>query len=94
MALRYRAAKDSDRGRDAALDVMLWARAILDADEDVVVSVSAHRCSDPQCGDPGTFVLLMRPGKPTEAVKLGKSIETVTRADVAKALQQFAPRRA
>jgi hypothetical protein len=36
----------------------------------------------------------MRPGKPTEAVKLGKSIETVTRADVAKALQQFAPRRA
>jgi hypothetical protein len=87
MALRYRAAKDLDRRRHAALEVTVWARAILDAREDAVVSVSGHQCGDRACSSAETVILLMRPDEPTQAIKIRKPLETVTRADVVEALQ-------
>jgi hypothetical protein len=89
MALRYRHAEDSEglrQRRNAALDVMEQVRAVLNPDEDTVVSVTGHQCGDPECGSAETVILLMQPDRPTVAIKIAKSIETVTEADVSAAL--------
>jgi hypothetical protein len=39
----------SQRRKDAALDLMIRARGILNVDDDAVVSVSEHDCGDPDC---------------------------------------------
>jgi hypothetical protein len=67
----------------AALELVQWVGAILGADEDIVVSVTQHQCGDPDCGGSATTI----PAEPTTAIKIGKPLETVTQADVAKALQ-------
>jgi len=89
MALRYRHAEDSERlgqRRNAALDVMEQVRAVLNPDEDTVVSVTGHQCGDPECGSAETVILLMQPDRPSVAIKIAKSIETVTEADISAAL--------
>jgi hypothetical protein len=92
MALLFRGrTASSDRRKDAALALMLQARAVLHADEDgSVVSVSDHDCGDPECGRARTVVLVMRPEQPTESVKINKPIEAVTPADLAAALAPLA----
>jgi hypothetical protein len=81
----------SERRKDAAIELMLQARAVLHADDDgSVVSVSEHDCGDPECGRARTVVLVMRPERPTEAVRINKPIETVTPADLAAALAPLA----
>ena len=90
MALRYRDAEDSDRPRqrrNAALDVMEQVRAVLNPDEDTVVSITGHQCGDPECGCAETVILVLQSDQPTVAVKIAKSIETVTEADISDALQ-------
>ena len=85
MALfRNRAA--STRRNDAALELMIEARAVLGVEDDTVVSISEHACGDPGCGGAQTVILLMRPRRPTEAVRIDKPIDAVTRADLAVAL--------
>jgi hypothetical protein len=79
----------SRRQRDAALDLMLQARTILGADDDVAVSVSGHDCGDPECGA-RTVILIMRPDQPTEAIRINKPLEAVTEADLSDALAPFA----
>jgi hypothetical protein len=92
MALLFRGRMaSSDRRKDAALELMLQARAVLHADADgSVVSVSEHDCGDPECARARTVVLVMRPEQPTEAVKIDKPIEAVTPADLAAALAPLA----
>jgi len=87
MALRYKTAGNSDRRRNVALEVTEWVRAVLGTNDDAVVSVTGHQCGAPECGDAETVILLMRADQPTAAIKISKSIETVTDADVAEALQ-------
>ena len=89
MALRYRHAEDSERlgqRRNAALDVMEQVRAVLYPDKDTVVSVTGHQCGDPECGSTKTVILLMQPDRPSVAITIAKSIETVTEADISAAL--------
>jgi hypothetical protein len=88
MALRYRNAKDSDQRGDAAIDVAMWARAILNSD--TVVKVTRPHCGDPHCGDEVTTILLLRPDRPTRVIKIKKSLETVTKADLRAALLPIA----
>jgi len=49
MAPFFRNRMASQRRKDAALDLMICARGILNVDEDAVVSVSEHNCGDPEC---------------------------------------------
>jgi hypothetical protein len=88
MSLFFRR-KKSDERSNAALELTLQARAILDADDDTVVSVGQHDCDGPGCGGPRTLVLVLRPGHPTKAVRIEKPIESVTRADLSAALSVF-----
>jgi hypothetical protein len=91
MVVFFRGRGASDRRKDAAIELMLQARAVLHADDDgSIVSVTEHDCGDPECGRARTVVLVMRPEQPTEAVKIDKSIETVTPADLAAALAPLA----
>jgi hypothetical protein len=76
----------AQRRRDAALALMLHARNILGADDETVVSVREHDCADPDCGPARTVVLILRPDRPTEAVKIDKPIERITKTDLSAAL--------
>ena len=86
MTLFFRNRTASPRRKDAALALTLQARAILGVDDDAVVSVSEHACGDPGCGGAQTVILVMRPREPTSAIKIDKTIDTVTQADLAAAL--------
>jgi hypothetical protein len=63
--------------KDAALDLMIRARGILNVDDDAVVSVSEHDCGDPECRGARTVILIMRPDQPTKAIKINKPLEAV-----------------
>ena len=78
--------KTSNRRNDAALELKLQARTVINADDDTVVSVSERDCSDPGCGGARTIVLIMHPRRPTEAVKINKPLEQVTQSDLTDAL--------
>jgi hypothetical protein len=71
---------------NAALDLTLQVRAILDVDDEAVVSVSEHDCGDPECGGLQTVILLLRSGQPTKAVRIAKRSESITRNDLSEAL--------
>jgi hypothetical protein len=90
MALFFRERMASERRKDAALDLVMKARAVLRVDDDTVVSISEHACGDSECCGTRTVVLVMRPDQPTEAVKFNKPIENVTQADLAAALAPLA----
>jgi hypothetical protein len=77
----------STRRKDAAMHLMMQARAILRADHDgSVVSVSEHDCGDPGCSSARTVVLVMRQDQPTKAVKIDKPLECVRTSDLVAAL--------
>ncbi len=75
----------SERGNQAALDVITQAHALLNGDDDTVVSVSEHNCGDPRCGTQ-TVVMVMRRSQPTRSVKIKKTLDAVTSADLSVAL--------
>jgi hypothetical protein len=85
MALLFRNRATSARRKQASLELMMQARVILKVEDDAVVSVSEHSCGDPECGRQ-TVILVMRPRQPTEAIKIGKPLETVTSIDLCNAL--------
>ena len=64
-----------------------WVRALVGDDENTGVSLSANACGHAACGGQETIILLMRPDAPTIGIRISKSVETVTQADVAEALQ-------
>jgi hypothetical protein len=82
MALLSRNRMSSARRKDAALDLMIQARAILGLEGDTVVSVSEHDCADSGCCGTQTVILVMRPDQPTEAIKIDKPLEAVTSVDL------------
>ena len=86
MTLLFFPRKISDRRRDAAHELRVHARTIIKADSDTVVTVSERDCGDPGCGGTRTIVLMMHPGRATEAVKIDNSLEQVTQSDLADAL--------
>ena len=88
MAAFFFPRKISNRRRDAALQLKEHALTVINADDETVVSVSVSErdCGDPGCGGTRTIVLMMHPGRATEAVKIDKPLEQVTQSDLADAL--------
>lgn len=75
-----------------ARDLAARARALLGVDESTVLSISEIACGDPACcGGAETVILVMRPGRRTEAAKILRPIADVTDADLAEALAPFQP---
>jgi hypothetical protein len=88
MALALRR-KRADGRTDAAFELTLLARAILEANDDTVVSVGEHDCGDPECGT-RTVVLVFRAGHPTKSIQIEKPLKSVTRGDLSEALAPLA----
>jgi hypothetical protein len=63
-----------------------WARTILKAGDNVGVSVLELDCCAGGCCGSETVILVMREDRPTEAITIGKPLETVTYADLEAAL--------
>ena len=89
MALTLRR-KGADGRTDAALELTLLARAILDVNDDTVVSIGEHDCGDPGCCGPRTVVLVLRAGHPTKAIEIEKPLKSVTHGDLSQALAPLA----
>lgn len=70
---------------DASRRLSALVRAQLALTEDDGVTVSEIACSHPECGDAETVVLVMRLGRPTEAVKIQKAMRLVTEDDLRRA---------
>ncbi|MFN3853930.1 MAG: hypothetical protein ACK4M0_06000 [Phreatobacter sp.] len=70
---------------DASRRLSALVRAQLALTEDDGVTVSEIACSHPECGDAETVVLVMRLGRPTEAVKILKAMRLVTEDDLRRA---------
>lgn len=71
---------------DASRRLTALVRDILSLTDDDGVTVSEIACSHPQCGDAETIVLVMRLGRPTEAVKIAKAMRLVSEEELREAL--------
>jgi hypothetical protein len=80
------------RPAGAATVLMAHARTVIGADDDTAVSVSEHDCGEPGCCGARTIVLVMRPRRPTEAVRIDKPLEQVTPTDLSDALAPLVAR--
>ncbi len=76
--------------RDAARKLADRIREILQLEEEASVSVTEIACGDPACGGAETVILVMRPGRRTEAAKLLKPLATVTEDELIPALAPLA----
>lgn len=85
--LFFRRGASAEAAPDAARELAAKARLILGVDEETTISISEIACGDPACGGAETVVLVMRPGRRTEAAKLMKPLSTVTERELAEALQ-------
>ena len=84
--LFFRRGQNAEAAPDAARELAAKARAILGVGDETTVSISEIACGDPACGGAETVVLVMRPGKRTEAAKLLKPLGTVTEDELREAL--------
>lgn len=78
MRLFMRRRGEAGPARDAARTLADMVRATLSLEEEATVSVSEISCGDPACGGAETVVLVMRPGRRTEAAKVLMPMVQVT----------------
>jgi hypothetical protein len=71
---------------DASRRLTALVRDILSLTDDDGVTVSEIACSHPECGDAETIVLVMRLGRPTEAVKIARAMRLVSEEELREAL--------
>ena len=82
----FRGRKTDPEAADASRRIMVWARAILALDDEATVTVSEIACGDPACGGAETVVLVMRPGRRTEAAKIKMPMASVSEQTLADVL--------
>jgi hypothetical protein len=87
--LFFRRGAATEAAPDAARELADKARAILGVGEETTVSITEIACGDPACGGAETVVLIMRPGRRTEAAKVLRPLGTVTDEDLRDALLPF-----
>lgn len=90
MRLFLRRRGEDQGARDAARTLADKVRALLTLEEEATVSVSEIACGDPACGGAETVVLVMRPGRRTEAAKVLRPMAEVGEEDLRAALRPLA----
>lgn len=78
MRLFMRRRGEADAARDSARALADLVRETLALEPEATVSVSEISCGDPACGGAETVVLVMRPGRRTEAAKVFMPMAQVT----------------
>lgn len=87
MRLFLRRRGEEAGARDAARALADLVRRMLDLEEEATVSVSQIACGDPACGGAETVVLVMRPGRRTEAAKVLRPMAEVGEEELRAALK-------
>ena len=85
-----RAATPARPEAEAIARIKAWMRAAGLPDA-AALAVNEIVCTDPSCPGTETIVLVMRPGRKTEARKVSKPVEAVTEADLREALAADIP---
>jgi hypothetical protein len=85
----FRGRKRDPDAVDASRRITDITRAILALPESATVSVSEIACGEPGCGGVETVVLVMRPGRRTEAIKIKMGMALVTDEALAAALAEM-----
>lgn len=85
--LFFRRGAGAEAPPDAARELAVRARAMLGVGEETTVSITEVACGDPACGGAETVILVMRPGRRTEAAKLYCPLASVTDEALIEALQ-------
>jgi hypothetical protein len=75
---------------DATRDLARRVRTELGLPEEATVSVTEFACGDPACGGAETAIIVMRPGRRTEFVKLLMPVARVGEDDLRRALEPLA----
>jgi hypothetical protein len=89
MARLFRKGK-GEAAPDASRELARRVRALLGLPEDATVSVTEIVCGDPACGGAETAIIVMRPGRRTEFVKLMQPVATVGEDELRRALAKLA----
>lgn len=71
----------------ARAQLRAWACAVLGQSEGLELTISEVECPDPACPGMETFMLVMRAGEATQAVKIKKPLAEVNEADLREALK-------
>ncbi|MCA0406659.1 MAG: hypothetical protein LCH39_10975 [Proteobacteria bacterium] len=80
--------KKPDAAADTArANIRAWAEEVLGSPEGLALTISEVECPDPACPGFETFILVMREGEATQAVKVKKPLAEVSEADVREALK-------
>lgn len=88
--LFFRSGRSAQAAPDAARELAAKARQRLGVDDDTTISISEIACGDPSCGGAETVILIMRPGRRTEAAKILRPLAEVVDEDLDEALAPFA----
>jgi hypothetical protein len=86
MVLLFRKPAGVRDRNEAVRELADWTRAILKADDEVAVSVLDLDCCADGCCDPETVILVMPGDRPAAAVRISKSLESVSYTDIEAAL--------
>ena len=79
--------KKPPRDEVALLRIRNWVRAVLADPAGLELTISEIKCPDPACPGLETFILVMRTGEATQAVKIKKPISEIIEADVVEAIR-------
>lgn len=82
--------RDGNVAPDATRELARRVRAILGLEDEATVSVTEFACGDPDCGGAETAIIVMRPGRRTEFVKLMMPVARVGEAELRSSLEALA----
>lgn len=79
--------KKPARDEAALARIRVWAGRALENPAGLDLTISEVDCADPACPGLETFILVLRQGEATQAVKIRKPIAEITEPDVIEAVQ-------
>ncbi len=79
--------KKPPRDEAALARIRGWVAMALDTPEGLDLTISEVECADPACPGLETFILVLRQGEATIAVKVKKPIAEIAEADVIEAVK-------
>ena len=88
LGLFGKGAADKAAASEAAARIKADLRELLGLPEATVIAVNEILCADPACPGTETVILVMVPGKKTEAIKAQSAMADLSRAELAQLLAE------
>lgn len=81
-------AAEKTASAEAAVRIKAEIRDLLGLSADAAIAVNEIICADPACPGMETVILVMEPGRKTEAFKVQRAMLELSRQDLAQALAE------